>query len=150
MFKWFCILFAEKRWEEQTVQNKGKTYSPIWREQGNFFNVLYILIHKSTPGSKLYPFLIFLNPPDWHQRQIREDSNLQLCPGPYNWPPNRHDGARHQELPAGRGSAGWDELLAAGVLQPGDAHGTAGGKQPGGLMSLALRDMDSEEMETGH
>lgn len=73
--------------------------------------------------------------PDWNQRQVREDSNLQFRPGPYNRPPDRHDGVQHQELPAGRRSAGRDELLATGVLQPGDAHGTAWRKQPGGLMS---------------
>lgn len=94
------------------------------------------------------PPKLLLSPPpsDWHQRQIREDSNLQLLPGPHNGPPHRHDCARHQELPAGRGPAGRDELLAAGVLQPGDAHGTARRKQPGGLMSL--RNVDSDGTET--
>lgn len=63
--------------------------------------------------------------PDWHQRQIREDSNLQLCPGPYNRAPYWHDGARRQEFPTGRGSAGGGELFPAGILQPGDPSGAA-------------------------
>ena len=94
-----------------------------------------------SPISSFYP-------PDWHERQIREDSNVPLPPGPYNGPPYRADGARHEELPAGGGPAGRDELLAAGVFQPGDAGGTAGRKQPAGLMSLDLRNMDSDAMET--
>lgn len=79
-------------------------------------------------------------PPDWHQRQIGEDPDIQLRPGSYNRPSDWNHGPRRQELSAGRGSAGWDELLAAGVLQPGNAHGTAGRIRPGGFMSLSEED----------
>lgn len=95
----------------------------------------------------MFPMFLLPSPPDRHQRQIREDSNLQLFPGPNNGPPHRHDGARCKELPAGRGPAGRDELLAAGVLRPGDTRRAAGGQQPGGLLSLDLRNSDCDGMD---
>lgn len=77
-----------------------------------------------------------------HQRQIGKDPDLQLLPGPRDGPPYQHDGARRQGLPVGGGPVERDELLAAGILRSGGAHGAAGRGQPGGTMSMAT---DGEE-----